>query len=247
MFSIYEAGNHLLICADCVEPVLHSHSAAHIMISLENEIEVILEKEKIYCRGILIPSGMTHTANTGENRVLIFLFDNTTNIAKQINEVSVLEDELVDAVVKEYHVFEGSEKLALDYKNVVTNIYKCVNIGELETVVMDKRVESVLKYVRTNLQDPLTCSDVAKHVFLSEGRLSHLFKEQVGMTFAAYLIYQRVMKTYVEIINGKSITEAAIEAGFSSSTHFAETSKRLFGLSASTIRKDLIFYKIAEI
>ena len=202
MFSIYEAGNHLLICADYIEPVLHSHSAAHIMFSLENEIEVILEKEKIYCRGILIPSGMMHTANTGENRVLIFLFDSTTNIAKQMNKILVLDDE---------------------------------------------RVESALKYVQSNLQEPLTCSDVAKHVFLSEGRFSHLFKEQVGMTFAAYLIYQRVMKTYVEIIDGKSITEAAIEAGFSSSTHFAETSKRLFGLSASTIRKDLVLYKIAKI
>ena len=52
LFSIYEAGNHLLVCADYIEPVLHSHSAAHIMISLDNEIEVILEKRKIHCRGI---------------------------------------------------------------------------------------------------------------------------------------------------------------------------------------------------
>lgn len=230
-----------------MDPVLHSHSAAHIMISLENEIEVILEKEKIHCRGILIPSGMTHTADTGENKVLVFLFDITTNIAKQMNEISVLEDELVDAVVKEYHVFVGGEKSVSDYRKVVTNVYKCVNMGELEPVVMDKRVESALKYMQTNLHEPLTCSDVANYVFLSEGRFSHLFKEQVGMTFAAYLIYQRVMKTYVEIINGKSITEASIEAGFSSSTHFAEKSKRLFGLSASSIKKDLVFHKIAEI
>lgn len=48
---------------------------------------------------------MTHTANTGENRVLIFLFDSTTNIAKQINKISVLDDELVDGVVNAYHIF----------------------------------------------------------------------------------------------------------------------------------------------
>ena len=247
MFSIYEAENHLLICANYIEPVLHSHSAAHIMISLENEIEVILENEKVHCRGILIPSGMTHTANTDENKVLIFLFDSTTNIANQLKEIEILDDELVDGVVNAYHAFVNGDKDASDYRKVVTNVYKCVNGDLLRHIVMDERVESALKYVRANLQEPLTCSDVAKHVFLSEGRFSHLFKEQVGMTFAAYLIYQRVMKTYVEIINGKSITEAAIEAGFSSSTHFAETSKRLFGLSASIIRKDLFFYKIAEI
>ena len=247
MFRIYEAGNHLLICADYVEPVMHSHSAAHIMISLEDKIEVVLEKEKIHCRGILIPSGMAHTANTGENKVLIFLFDSTTSIAKQMNKISVLDDELADGVVNAYHVFVNGDKEASDYREVITNVYKCVNMAAFENVVIDERIESALKYMRKNLQEPLACSDVAKQVFLSEGRFSHLFKEQVGITFAAYLIYQRVMKTYVEIINGKSITEASIEAGFSSSTHFAETSKRLFGLSASVIRKSLDFYKIAEI
>ena len=80
LFSIYEAGNHLLICADYVEPVMHSHSAAHLMVSLGDEIEVILENEKIRCRRIIIPSGMAHTANIGKNKVLIFLFDSTTNI-----------------------------------------------------------------------------------------------------------------------------------------------------------------------
>ena len=67
------------------------------------------------------------------------------------------------------------------------------------------------------------------------------------MTFSAYLIYQRIIKTYTEIMKGKSITEASIEAGFSSSSHFAETNKKLFGLPARTIKKDLDFYKIAEI
>ena len=125
----------------------------------------------------------------------------------------------------------NGDKEVSDYRKVVTSVYQCVDMRQLEQVCMDERVEAALKYVRSNLREPLTCSDVAKHVFLSEGRFSHLFKEQVGMTFAAYLIYQRVMKTYVEIINGKSITEAAIEAGFSSSTHFAETSKRLFPIN----------------
>ena len=44
-----------------------------MLLAIENEIEVILENEKVHCRGILIPSGMTHTANTDENKVLIFL------------------------------------------------------------------------------------------------------------------------------------------------------------------------------
>lgn len=244
---MYETGNHLLVCAEYADPELHSHSAAHIMISLDNKIDIITKNEVKQCRGIVIPSGVAHTANTGKNKVLVFLFDQTTSIANQIKDLSILSDEAIDEVVKAYDCFEKSDKSNVSYREFIKCVYKCANLSEAENIVVDKRVKAALTYIQSNLQEPITCSDVANHLFLSEGRFSHLFKEQVGMTFAAYLIYQRVMKTYVEIINGKSITDASIDAGFSSSAHFAETTKRLFGLSASTIKKDLAFYKIAEI
>ena len=68
---MYEAGNHVLVCADYSEPKLHSHSAAHIMISLGDEIEIFTKKEKKRCKGIVIPSGLIHTADTGKNKVLV--------------------------------------------------------------------------------------------------------------------------------------------------------------------------------
>ena len=71
-----------------------------------------------------------------------------------------------------------------------------------------------------------------------------MFKEQVGMTFASYLIYQRIMYVYTQTLQGKTITEAALEAGFSSSAHFADVNRRVFGLSASTITQNLIFTKV---
>ena len=244
---MYEAGNHLLVCADYSDPQMHSHSAAHMMISLENEIEIITKNETIRCRGILIPSGVVHTANTNTNKILVFLFDNTTSIANQIKNLDLLSDVVVDEVVNAYDCFEKSKKSDSCYREFMKHLCGAVNLNISQETVMDKRIVSALEYIQRNLHEPITCGEVANYVFLSEGRFSHLFKEQVGMTFAAYLIYQRVMRTYTETINGKSITEAAIEAGFSSSTHFAETNKRLFGLSASAIKKELEFYKIAEI
>ena len=247
MTKMYEAGNHLLVCVDYSDPELHRHNAAHIMISLDGKIDIITNSEKKQCRGIVIPSGVTHTANTDKNKVLIFLFDNTTAIANQIKTLAILSDESVDEIIKAYYCFENGDKSNSSYREFIKCVYKCANLSVVENIIMDKRVQSALTYIQSNLHEPITCSDVANYIFLSEGRFSHLFKEQVGMTFSAYLIYQRIMKTYTEIINGKSITEASIEAGFCSSTHFAETNKRIFGLSASAIKKELIFYKIAEI
>lgn len=235
-----------MVCADYSDPKLHSHSAAHIMISLGDEIEIFTKKEKKRCKGIVIPSGLIHTADTGKNKVLVFLFDNTTSVANQIKQLMVLADELIDGVVKAYYCFEKSEKTYSDYREFIKSIFKCTGLNITNNIIVDERILSALTYIQSNINEQMTCKEVAKGVFLSEGRFSHLFREQVGMTFSAYVVYQRVMKTYTEIINGKSITEAALEAGFSSSAHFAETNNRLFGLAASTIKRNLIFLKIAE-
>ena len=235
------------MCAEYSDPELHKHNAAHIMISLDDKIDIMTRSERKKCRGIVIPSGVAHTASTDKNKVLIFLFDNTTTIAKQIKNLDILSDEAVDEIIKAYYCFENSDKSNTCYKEFIECVYKCANLSVVENIVIDSRIKSAIAYIQLNIHEPITCSDVANHIFLSEGRFSHLFKEEVGMTFSAYLIYRRIMKTYTEIISGKSITDASIEAGFSSSTHFAETNKRIFGLSASAIKKELFFYKIAEI
>ena len=90
----------------------------------------------------------------------------------------------------------------------------------------------------------MTCKSVADAVFLSEGRFSHLFKEQVGMSFAAYLIYQRILSVYADVFQGKTVTDASINAGFSSSAHFADVNRRVFGLSISNISKELNYIKV---
>ena len=236
-----------MVCAEYSDPELHRHNAAHIMISLDGKIDIMANGERKQCCGIVIPSGVAHTANTDKNRVLIFLFDNTTTVAKQIKTPAILSDEAVDEIVKAYYCFEDGDKSNSCYREFIECVYKCAKLKGAENIVIDSRIKSAIAYIQLNIHEPITCSDVANHIFLSEGRFSHLFKEQIGMTFSAYLIYQRIMKTYTEIINGKSITDASIEAGFSSSTHFAETNKRIFGLSASAIKKELVFYKIAEI
>ena len=244
---MYETGNHLLICAEYADPKPHKHSAAHIMVSLDDSIEIITANERLQCRGILIPSGTVHTANTNRSKVLVFLFDCTTAVAEQISTLKIIPNDAVDQIKDAYCVFENSDKSSLSYNAFIQCVIDCSEIPIAKTIPLDARIECALTYIQSRLHEKITCDEVAGHVFLSEGRFSHLFKEQVGMTFAAYLIYQRVVKTYTDMTNGKSITNASLDAGFSSSAHFAETNKRLFGLSASIVRKNLEFYKIAEI
>ena len=105
-------------------------------------------------------------------------------------------------------------------------------------------IVSAMKYIREKGREKITCRETAEAVFLSESRFSHLFRKEAGMTFAAYLIYQRIINVYTGILQGKSITEAALDAGFASSSHFADVNRRVFGISVSDIARDLEYQKV---
>lgn len=245
--TMYENENHLMICTQYKDPEMHQHSAAHIIISLEGNMEVSLSDKTILCEGILIPSGMFHTANTYGKRVLVFLFDKTTTVSNQIDVLKIMNNDTVNKIRKAFMEFESCNISTSSYLVFLRCVFESNEIHANTTIITDERIQKSMTYIQSKLHEKLSCREVADHVFLSTGRFSHLFKEQAGMTFAAYLIYQRVIKVYTDIINGNSVTNAALDAGFSSSAHFAEVNKRLFGLSATGVTKELQFYKIAEI
>jgi AraC-like DNA-binding protein len=80
---------------------------------------------------------------------------------------------------------------------------------------------------------PLLC----QKVYLSQSRLSHLFKEVTGISLSRYLAMEKMRKGYIHFQKHGNITEAAMHAGFDSPSHFAATCKRMFGISFSEFIK----------
>ena len=130
------------------------------------------------------------------------------------------------------------------YKRFETKVLTLFGIADSMPQINDERVISAMNYIRKESSEKISCREVAEVVHLSPGRFSHLFKNRVGMTFAAYVIYQRIMRAYALMLQGKSITEAALMTGFSSSAHFADVNRRVFGISAGVITRDLMFIKV---
>ena len=242
MTRIYESCNHILIRTGHSDPAEHRHMAAHIIISINENMTVLSDGQRFYCRGIMIPPGIAHSINTHNHPALVFLYDSTTNVATQISDIKLLSESDCDRICSLFSEFEmdGSSHAYLFFEKSLLAMLGL----ESGCHVTDKRILSAMKKIRYELSEPLSCRDIADTVCLSQSRFSHLFRQQVGMTFAAYLVYQRILYVYTKILAGSSITEAALESGFSSSTHFAEVNRRVFGLSASSITKNMIFTKV---
>jgi len=243
MTKLYEANDHILIHADYANPLMHSHMAAHIIIPLGGEMRLTADGAEYQCHGALIPSGTAHLADTDGKAALVFLFDCTTDVARQIQGISCIAKECCRNIAAAYAAME-QQFSAAEYYRFERFALSQLGFAESSPAVQDERIKAAMNYIRSGAGEQLSRKEVADAVHLSPSRFSHLFGEQVGMTFAAYLIYQRIMRVYTLVLRGKSITEAALAAGFSSSAHFADVNRRVFGLPASSITRDLIFIKL---
>lgn len=70
---------------------------------------------------------------------------------------------------------------------------------------------------------------------LSEGRLGHVFREQVGLPLRPYILWLRMQRAAQCLGRGCSLTEAAHEAGFADASHLSRTFRRMFGLAPSDV------------
>jgi YesN/AraC family two-component response regulator len=103
-----------------------------------------------------------------------------------------------------------------------------------------RRLSSVQEYVRKRDLTSITLKDVAKAIGVSPSRLSHLFRERVGISFSEWLARQRVERAKTLIrLNDLSTAEVAYAAGFGSYRSFERSFKKVTGLTPLQFRKEI--------
>ena len=102
----------------------------------------------------------------------------------------------------------------------------------------DPRLARALAHIRSRVRTPLSLADAAAVAALSPSRFRHLFVQETGTSFRAYLLWLRINVAIEAAMAGASWTEAAHEAGFADSSHLTRTHRRMFGIEPTAIRHD---------
>lgn len=100
---------------------------------------------------------------------------------------------------------------------------------------VDPRMTAALDWIRERLDDDISLAQAAAVAHLSPSRFRHLFVEQTGISFRAYLLWARVGVAVAAGMAGGSWTQAAQEAGFADSAHLSRTCRRMFGLAPTML------------
>ena len=101
--------------------------------------------------------------------------------------------------------------------------------------------EDILTYVNQNyLDNSLSQVQVADLFGVSQYTLSRLFKQKVGIGFAEYIVSKRIEYAKdLMISTSLSISDIAIQSGFSGIKYFSRAFKLYVGVSPSDFRKQI--------
>lgn len=86
MSKIFKFNDHIMLVADYKDPKPHKHLAAHIIVSLDKEMQWDVNGNIIKCRGISIASNILHTGKTFSNETIVFLFTETSNYSYSLKQ-----------------------------------------------------------------------------------------------------------------------------------------------------------------
>ncbi|WP_207646333.1 helix-turn-helix transcriptional regulator [Cellulosilyticum sp. I15G10I2] len=229
----------------------HSHAMLQISVSFYKAFKVRITEREIMCKGIIIKSNESHIFYSNQDTQIILLIDASSVIAEQIMEkylkgqaYYIMDEKTIDLVRDLlYQYYPIVEKKA--YLEFFLKFLQTINIDIQKDMSMDERIVSLIRQIKNCLGTKHSMDDMAKNYFLSQSRLSHLFKKETGMRLSSYIVLHKLQKAMFYILNGKSITEAALEAGFDSPSHFAAVCKKTLGMSARELEKDSVFLKVS--
>ncbi|MFC1953639.1 GyrI-like domain-containing protein [Chloroflexota bacterium] len=100
------------------------------------------------------------------------------------------------------------------------------------------RINRVIDYIEANISKDLSLKELASEAHFSPFHFHRIFGAMVGETLNNFIKRLRVEKAASMLVQNhrKSITEIALECGFSGSSTFARAFQEAFGMSASNWR-----------
>lgn len=229
--------DHIMMRAEYRTPDPHSHLAVHFIAGLVGPVHCVVSGDSFDADAVFIASDVVHTAYAETGDMLVFLFDTAGSIAEEAQKQYLCGRPYFcgdkETVEKLREIWKNNPPAQAD--SLITQLLGLDTVGN---TLRDERISQVLEYLRSldEVPEDITAQLCAK-VCLSPSRLSHLFKENVGISLHRYLAMDKMRKGYIHFQKYGNITEASLRAGFDSPSHFAATCKRMFGISFSEFVK----------
>ncbi|MCD8155834.1 MAG: AraC family transcriptional regulator [Clostridiales bacterium] len=112
--------------------------------------------------------------------------------------------------------------------------------SEMENEADSRRIREILTFLSDNYGNNIRLDDVAGHIHLCTSECSRLFKRYMKVSLFTFLQEYRVERSLEFLADPEmSITDVALQCGFSDSNYYARVFSRIRGCSPRQYRKAL--------
>lgn len=245
--TIFWHKDRIGILTNQLDAQIHKHWMQQVFIGIEDKVELTVKEKSIRGRCIVVEKNIPH-AFSAKQLTLSLLIDPASAFASFLSTSLSEEgywicdtDEMED-LAPEFTNLKQPNSIT-SYRECIKKLDTCLGFST-KNFIRDERILSFLYQLEHCNCDDHTVQKFAKEAALSPSRFSHLFKEEIGLPLKSYLLLHQMQCAFQLLSDGRSVSAAAMQAGFDSPSHFAGTVKRMMGLSASFALKNSEFLKV---
>lgn len=211
----------------------HAHYALEIVCCKEGAFTVTTDHKKYQSlQNVIIPPNIPHSFSCIDATCDLLFLDPLSIIGSyfmQRYHLAHHKDVLVN--VPESDLFHKEGKFD------IPQLLRTAPKSAFENI--DSRITNCIKAIEAVFTDQnVTVTALADVSFLSEGRLSHLFKEQLGISIHQYILWKKIILAVSKSRMGASLTDCAHAVGFADSSHFSKAFVKMFGIKPFFVLKN---------
>ncbi len=131
--------------------------------------------------------------------------------------------------------------------NAINDFVKIMQLRRKEKIY-SKQVAQCIDYIHANLHEKISLGDFSNNLGVSPNHLSRLFSKEVGQTFSAYVLEQRIITaSKMLMFTELSISEISEFFHFSSQSHFTTAFQKHFNMTPKKFRDTYSSKTIAKL
>ena len=229
MFKLFFEKTYVIVVPSFKDTLVHRHNMLHVFFGNGN-LSVNVDGKDVCGNVIILENDIEHKAPDGE--IAFFLFvDPTSHFAEVLRE-KFLKGEPVAA----FNLADARfDKAALTEESIKKNVFDFAGEVQLSKLNLDERILQILNDIDSFKHLGSRVSELADKYSYSESYLTHLFKNETGIALKSYLLMRQFEYVWREVMKGRSLTEASLDAGFSSPSHFSDVCRKLTGISVTKV------------
>lgn len=172
-----------------------------------------------------------------EKNYSIIVFEKLAQTAIGIGMDLIFAYQMRDSFIKRSELSKTLQDILFIRDSAIVFFTK--EIGNVKKKHLSPTVTSITQYIGLNIYKRLTVKEIAEYFSMSESKLRMIFKEEMEITLYKYILEMKIKEGKKMLKKKASVNEVAFALGFSDSSHFSKSFKKVTGTTPKQYQQSI--------